>query len=311
MISFLPSAAQNTLSTLVRRGARSCGLATLAAVGMIFLGQARATVIYNDDFNTLANGGARNASGQYSNEPNASTWWYVNTSSLSTSAVSTPAATGNFSGNWIATNFNSTAGNTNDGVVPFSTVTLNSVGDSLTVQFDFRNLTNPPSMDRNPEFGFFNGTPVTGDMTTLPTVTAGYDVQAIATTPGSDSAVIETDAAGNLFTIGATVGTTYAAGSTFDGAYTENFKFVLTKESATSTELDLYLNGSLVKTVTDTASTNFTYDEFALRARETADIDNFSITDNIASVPEPSTVSILALTAMAFVAFQSVRRKTA
>jgi len=241
-------------------------------------GIVKAQVIVNDNFDTLANGHSRNANGQYSTGSSPSTWWYVNTSTgFSTWATSSPAATGNFSGNWIETPFNAGGGNMNDAVSPFSSVKLANVGDSLTVQFDFRYNGSPNGgHDRNPEFGFFNGTVPTADMTTLPAITAGYNANAI-TGESDGSGIVQLNK--NSTTLFSDIKLVSAsAGTAFDGAYTMNFKLVLTKTAANSTKIDLYLNNVLTCTATDTSSANFTYDEFILRARDLAQIDNFSMT---------------------------------
>ena len=307
------------LFTSGKRWIHRYGFAAMLAAGMTLGGKVQAqTTIYNDNFNTLANGGARNASGQYSTGSAPATIYYFNTSGLSTSAISTPAATGNFSGDYVQANFNSPSGNKNDLMSPFTSQTLVSVGDSITVQFDFRypsgtgyDSTPVGGQDRNPEFGFYNGTVLTGDSTTAPAVVTGYDINITSTGASSNADTVAGASSTGAFFSDAAIGAPVNIGTTFDGDFTENFKFVLTKTGATSTELQLFLNGSTTATlaVTDASSTNFTYDEFDLRARDTAQIDNFSITDNIASVPEPSTAGILLFTAVVLVGFQSVRRK--
>lgn len=256
-----------------------------------------AVTLVSDNFDTLANGGARDSSGKYSTGATASTWWYENTSSLAASAVSTPTPTGNFSGNFVQTNF---SGPSNMGVVSFASTTL-GVGDNLSVQFDFRNLSAPVSLDRNPQFGLYNGVNPTSDMTGTSAVSAGYSIN--FADAATDTATMTSDTS---FFTGTSVGSTTLPTNPVSGAYTVNFRLAMARTSASTLIFNLYLDGVLITTFTDTAATNFTFDEFALRARTTAQIDNLVIAT---SVPEPGSYAMVAM-GVAMLLFLGSRKRS-
>ncbi len=257
-----------------------------------------AVTLVSDNFDTLANGGARDASGKYSTGATASTWWYERTSSLAASAVSTPTPTGNFSGNFVQTNF---TGPSNMGVVSFASTTL-GVGDNLSVQFDFRNLATPPSFDRNPQFGLYNGVNPTADMTGTSAVSAGYSINFTDATTDTATMTSDTD-----FFTGSSIGSTTLPTNPVSGAYTVNFRLAVARTSASTLIFNLYLDGVLITTFSDTAATNFTFNEFALRARTTAQIDNLVIAT---SVPEPGSYAMVAM-GIAMMLFLGSRKRLA
>lgn len=284
-------------------GVRSVVL--LAAFSVVGYAQTTTTLI-DDNFDTLSNSGARDVNGKFSTGTNASTWYYVQTNTLSATAgaVGTnPHATlGNFSGNSLTVNYN---GTTNTGLAAFSATTL-GVGDSLTVSFDFRYRGAQADNNRSPQFGFLNGTALTGDMAaSAPAVTAGYSANVSDGTGGS-----------GLYKGAMTPfsSPTEASFSTFSNiGYTDTsairFTFVLTRTTSTSIVASLYLNGSntAALTATDLSATDFTFNEFVLRARGTADIDNLVVTYTSA-IPEPSSYAVVA-GAAALVAMTVVRRR--
>lgn len=264
-------------------------------------GQVETTLI-NDTFDTLANGGSRDTNGKYSTGPTASTWWYIQTSSLSTSATAVASPSGGFSGNAVRTNFN---GTTNTGISTFAATTL-GVGDSITVKFDFRYVSDPTDNNRSPQFGLFNGTAPTADMTTVPAVSSGYN----ADIGEGVSSVLKK----GVFTPFSGASDTLMTGSTytnlgFSGTTAINFSFVLTRTSSTSIAGALYLNGSSVAALsgTDASASDFTFNEFIIRTRGMAEIDNFSVT-HTSAIPEPGSAA-LAAGAAALASMIVVRRR--
>lgn len=263
------------------------------------------TTLVDDNFDTLSNAGARDANGNYSTATQASTWRYVGTNGLSTSAVSVSSATGNFSGNAIRTNFN---GVSNVGISTFSSTTL-GVSDSISVSFDFRYVSDPTDNNRSPQFGLFNGTAPTADMTGVPAVSSGYNVDM------SESASANSALKKGLFDPFAGASNVAMPGSGFtplgySGTAAINFTFVLTRTTATSIVASLYLNGSSTAalTGTDSSATDFTFNEFIIRARGTAEIDNFTIV-HTSAIPEPSSMTLVAGAVVGFVAMTVVRRR--
>lgn len=251
------------------------------------------TYLVNDTFDTLANAGSRDASGKFSTGSTASTWYFERTNALAASAVSTPVAAGNFSGNYLQVNYGNGGGPNNMGVVAFTSTTL-GIGDSISVQFDFRNLAGPTAPDRNPQFGLFNGTAPTADLagTSVSAVTDGYSVNIVDSSP--NDSVNAYKSVGGFFSLGTSenpLGAAAYAGSQMSGQYVANFKLVLTRTGAGTTAFESYVNGALILTgVSDASSTNFTYNEFAIRSRDTAQIDNFIIAT---SVPEPGAAALI------------------
>jgi hypothetical protein len=262
----------------------------LASLVLTFADQASATIIVSDNFNALDNPvtGVRNANGQYSAGADASVWWFENTNGLSTSALSTPTATGNFSGNWIQINFANGGGPNNMAVSPFAGVSLLNVGDSISVQFDYRYVANPGTTDMSPKFGLFNGTAPTSDQAGLTSVVSGYSANSIN---GATDSVALAKATGAFFVGGDTSLGLANVGSVFDGTFTMNYKFELVRTGAAAMTVRIYLNDVLALTSIDSSATNFTFNEFAIRARGTAQIDNFVVV----AVPEPATISAFAL----------------
>ncbi len=286
------------------------------------------TTLVSDNFESLINGGARDANGKYSTGSTASTWWYLTATGPIATVTNTytgSAPVGNFSGNWLQTNYNysssSVTGGTANGtynwaVSPFAATTLATVGSSLTVQFDFRYYTSTSGgWDRSPQFGFFksSGGQISGDSTTaLSLVSGGYGVNTSYTTSGTiTSTAMLFESAGwfasgetTLASINSTANPALLPVSEFALPYTENYKLVLTVV-ATGMQLQLYLDDVLTLTTIDTTVSNTTFDEFAIRARATGQIDNFSI---VTAVPEPETYALMI---MAFgVLMISVRRRT-
>lgn len=260
------------------------------------------TTLVSDNFDSLVNPGTglRDASGKYSTGSTASTWWYENTNALSATAVSTPAATGNFSGNYMQVNFANGTGPSNLGVSTFAPVTL-GIGDTLAVKFDFRYLTAPSSLDRNPQFGLYNGTAPTSDLAGTSSIVAGYN--ALFTDAASDTVAMSRDTSG-FFSNNTDLGGTTIPGDPVSGAYTATFRLAMVRQDATTLNFNVYVNGTYISTFSDTSATNFTFNEFAIRARGTAQIDNFSI---VTSVPEPETYALMIMGAA--VLLVSMRRR--
>lgn len=283
-------------------GVRSVVL--LAAFSVVGYAQTTTTLI-DDNFDTLSNSGARDVNGKFSTGTNASKWYYVQTGALSATAgavgTNTYATVGNFSGNSLTVNYN---GTTNTGISAFSSTTL-GVGDSLTVSFDFRYRGAQTDNNRSPQFGFFSGTAPTADTTGAPAVTAGYSANIYDGTSGSGLYK------GAMTPFSGPAETSFTPFSNI--GYTDTsairFTFVLTRTTATSIVASLYLNGSntAALTATDLSATDFTFNEFVLRARGTADIDNLVVTYT-SSIPEPSSYAVVA-GAAALVAMTVVRRR--
>lgn len=276
---------------------------TMAIVALLPGTLVAQTTLVSDNFDSLVNPGTglRDASGKYSTGSTASTWWYENTNALSATAVSTPAATGSFSGNYMQVNFANGTGPSNLGVSTFAPVTL-GIGDTLAVKFDFRYLSAPSSFDRNPQFGLYNGTAPTSDLAGTSSIIAGYNAQ--FTDAATDNVAMSRDTSG-FFANNTSLGNAVdISGSPISGAYTATFRLAMVRQDATTINFNIYVNGTLVTSLADNAATNFTFNEFAIRARGTAQIDNFSV---VTSVPEPETYALMIMGAA--VLLVSMRRR--
>lgn len=118
-------------------------------------------------------------------------------------------------------------------------MSLLNVGESISVQFDYRYTTNPGATDMSPKFGLFNGTPPTADQAGMTAVVGGYTANSINAVTDS---VALARATGAFFVGGDTSLGTANVGSIFDGAFTVNYKLELVRTGATAMTVRLYLN---------------------------------------------------------------------
>ena len=104
--------------------------AVLSAIGLCFTGSAMATVLVNDTFSS----GTANSNGYYGYNTPGGTLWTVTTGMLQNADGSAPNTVMNKS---------------------FTPTTLSAVGDSITLQYDFRNL-QQSTVAGNMEIGLYN-----------------------------------------------------------------------------------------------------------------------------------------------------------
>ncbi|MET0262265.1 MAG: hypothetical protein ABW223_05160 [Rariglobus sp.] len=221
------------------------------------------------------------------------------TASLNTSNV---LGTGN--------SLNGTTGNNSVNVLAlgFTSQTLSTVGDSLTVAFDYRwSGATAGATDRVPAFGLYNS-----NATGIYTDDVGYNVQVITSSvklqreTGTDNTAL----AGNDDVSMANASAAYVYSAVSVVRFTFTLERVLTGLKLTTT---LTPTGASTPDVTlttiDTSPLTFTYDEFLLRSRATSYyLDNVSVDFTASAVPEPaSAASIAGLVALGLIAY---RRKS-
>jgi len=260
---------------------------------------AMATVVFSDDFSD----GDRNG-------------WYLTSGGL-LSVIDDSAGIG--TGNAMQMLMNS--GSTQRRIVAnFAAVQLQNIGDSLSLSFDFRIIGTGSTAVGGFRFGLFNSreTLQTVDATSGTSSANAYDDQGyfgrLSAGTSNEARLSEDNASGTSF-MGGTDLTDHAVNASFGGinnTLKHTAVLTITRVASTNTEgnpLDIPVLSLLVDGTSyiddpdgDRASPRWTFDEIGLAgANRTCDfvVDNVNVV--FTPIPEPATLSILALGAIAAV----------
>lgn len=277
---------------------RSSLLAGLVVAGLGTAASAAPITLVNDTFDT-----ATHPTGFRTVAAGSGVPFY--TRAAGTAAIVNDAGLGSDALNVLDTD--SSTGTSMPLIAPLpQTVTLNTVGDSVTLSFRFRYTTNgtAPAGGNNFRFGLFSssGTPITGDNTAETDNDIGYyaGIGSGGTTPATNAIFYEeTGGIGNI--LGGTDRTSIVA-STNTGLGLNNnsphtASLTLTR-TASGVQLALSIDGAAAITGTDTSTLRTSFDQIAFGGAF-ATVGNGEVIDDVQvtynAVPEPAALGTVAL----------------
>lgn len=288
------------MNTQPKHSALKSGALTVAALAALMT-TSNAATLFSDDFTGVATSAIPATAGL-----NGVGWYFVG----STGGTGWTTATDNtspLSGNAMQNQGSSSTWQY--GLKQFTTATLNTIGDSLTFTMDYHMgvnttenhlqiaiLNNPTTVTSN-SFGTW---PAANPLSAA----TGYSVYQFSSTAAT-TADFKKNLDGGDWSTGTYLATT--SGSAILGATSDahTLVFSLTKV-LTGTQLSWSVDGTVLGTTTDATYDTFNTVRLFTGGNAPIYMDNISV---VTGVPEPSSVALLGVTALGFMAMVRRRRR--